>query len=123
LVYFCVLALVPRGDYTQLAKINDLLKHYQTHKIEAATQNKSITFINFLYVHFIDIEEHDDHEDHHEKLPFKNISISNLLYFEPLLLLGLNQSNLYKFVFISFINQLLPDGFLNSIFRPPTYFI
>ena len=60
--------LLPGMDISELAKLPDLVQHYQEHR----TENPSISFFAFLELHYTNASHHEqDHERHH-KLPFGN---------------------------------------------------
>jgi len=81
LFYFIIGACIPQGDFSQLLKLNNLMKHYELHQEEARAIGKTVSFSSFLYIHFIDSDEHQhDGEEDHESLPFQNISSSTTFY-------------------------------------------
>lgn len=62
----------------QLLKIPYLIEHYKEHKNE--TTNISISFIDFIKLHYSKNAEHS-HEEHHD-LPFKTLeNSSSIIYF------------------------------------------
>lgn len=81
LLYFSLGALMPKTDFGQLMKFSDLLEHYQLHQEEAALIGESISFSTFLYLHFINGDEHQhEQENEHDKLPFQN-SLSSFSFY------------------------------------------
>ncbi|MFK7933731.1 MAG: hypothetical protein AB8G22_09485 [Saprospiraceae bacterium] len=80
LILFCTGAGIPKGDFSQLTKINDLMEHYQLHQEEATALGEAITFVDFLYLHFITGEEHQhDTEDDHNNLPLQQFATTTFL--------------------------------------------
>jgi len=81
LVYFSLGALMPKTDFSQFARFGDLLEHYQLHQEEASLVGESISFSAFLYLHFVDGDEHQhEQESEHNNLPFQNNLSSLSLY-------------------------------------------
>ncbi len=75
--YFLIGSMIPRTDFSQLMHLNDLVEHYHLHVEEALAEGESISFSAFLYLHFVNPEDHKhDHEDEHDGLPMHSISSS-----------------------------------------------
>ncbi|MFT4762423.1 MAG: hypothetical protein ACI9XO_002999 [Paraglaciecola sp.] len=73
LLYFSLGPYLPKGDFNQLLKFNDLQAHSVLHQSEAIAAGQTISFSDFLYLHFVDGDEHQhENEDDHERLPFHN---------------------------------------------------
>ncbi len=74
-------SLFPRIDATELAKIGELIQHYQEHK---ATENHNLSFIDFLIMHYSTTSNHTKTAKHsHQNLPNFNAHNSVLAYCEP----------------------------------------
>jgi hypothetical protein len=60
-------SLFPNVDTMQLAKIGELVKHYQEH---VATENQDLSFIDFLIMHYSTTSNHTKTAKHsHSNLP------------------------------------------------------
>ncbi len=121
LSYFTLGALIPQGDFSQLLKLNDLMEHYDLHQKEAILLGEDISFSAFLYLHFIDGEEHE-HEDEndHDNLPFQNITSPIVLCpaSSPMLTAFVNdiaEANLPTY------NSVFQAGITFDIFQPPIF--
>lgn len=54
------------------------MEHYELHQLEAQALCETITFSEFLYLHFIEGDEHEHpNSQEHEQLPFQNIATTN----------------------------------------------
>ena len=120
LIQFTIGSLMPRCDFSQLARVSYLIEHYELHKKEAELLGQTMSFGDFFYLHFISCEEHS-HEtgETHENLPFKEITSS--------IVLDLSQIDL-SISFEPFQNfsqnfdlKLLADRIdVTNIFHPPS---
>lgn len=80
IVYFSLGACFPRNDFSQLLKINDLLEHYELHQKEANALGETITFTEFILLHFSNADGHEHkNENGHDNLPLKNFTTSMVL--------------------------------------------
>ncbi len=60
-------SLFPNVDAMQLAKIGELVKHYQEH---VTTENQDLSFVDFLIMHYSTTSEHTKTAKHsHSNLP------------------------------------------------------
>lgn len=60
-------SLFPTMDVLQLAKIGELIKHYQEH---VATDNQNLSFVDFLSMHYSSTSNHTKTAKHsHSNLP------------------------------------------------------
>lgn len=76
IIYLGLGSLIPRADFSQLAKIDHLLQHFELHQRE----NPELGFSDFLYMHLIEGDDHQhSNADDHENLPLKKIQTTNLL--------------------------------------------
>ena len=120
--YMLIGSLIPRTDFSQLIHLGDLRAHYLEHQAEAASKNKSISFLDFCYIHFIDSSEHteDNHEEEHQQLPFQSLnSIVALKSHEGIILP--KTENEFSFPAISsYISPFYLKGFLTTICQPPS---
>ena len=64
------MATTPLG---QICKLNLLIEHYQKHNKE----NKELSFIGFLKLHYFNGDPKDDDYEEDMKLPFKSIDFNN----------------------------------------------
>lgn len=65
--FFLLMGFVPRADYEELAKLPSLIEHFEYHQ---AKEDKSISFFDFLSMHYNDASE--DNDESHNELPFHN---------------------------------------------------
>lgn len=81
LVYFAVGSLMPGMDFSQLAKMPALWKHYKLHRLE--NQNSEASFVAFLKQHFINPEQYHQHDSgaNHKDLPLKTFDHSLTIFF------------------------------------------
>jgi len=117
---FSLGACIPNSDFGQLRKLPDMLKHYQLHLNEAAAEGDTLSFFDFLYVHYIVDIEHEHDEESHDSFPLKSVSAStffaladihiqipNISFNTPHVSSNFNFTAVYYF------------EITNSIFRPP----
>ena len=120
LIYFSIGALLPRCDFSQLAQMDDLLRHYELHQVEAAQMNIQFTFWDFLALHFVTGEDHNHEQgNEHDQLPFQSFSTSLTLFLENPILPTENVS-CFPQVKTSFLDLLADQGVLRFTFHPPT---
>ena len=73
-IYFCIGACIPKCDFNQLLCLSELIGHYQLHVEESKTLGEEIILSEFLFNHFIEVDDHHhDTDSDHEKLPLQNI--------------------------------------------------
>lgn len=111
--------LLSSTQFNQLLKLPKLFEHFGTHQ----SQNASLSFVDFLYLHYGqgDVKDADHEED--MKLPFKTQSICStvsiihkapLIQFKPAWqVFVLQDENLYDVT--DFVSGLSID----NIWRPP----
>jgi uncharacterized protein YfbU (UPF0304 family) len=74
-------SLFPNVDTTQLAKIGELIKHYQEH---VATENQDLSFVDFLIMHYSSDSNHTKTAKHsHSNLPHLDSHHVVIAYCEP----------------------------------------
>ena len=74
-------SLFPNVDAMQLAKIGELVKHYQEHKV---TENQDFSFVDFLIMHYSSTSNHTKTAQHsHSNLPHLNSHHVVIAYCEP----------------------------------------
>lgn len=116
-------SLIPRTDFSQLVYLGDLKEHYLEHKTEAAQQNLSISFFEFLYQHFIDSNQHSeiDHEEDHHQLPLQTMNSFVNLMLTPSFLLDLEWATTTFLPTISYQSPFYLSGFLSNMVHPPSF--
>ena len=67
------LYLFSTTELNQLLKVPLLFEHFLEHK----SQNKKITFFDFFYMHYSQVDDHDGDKEKDQKLPFKSHSFCN----------------------------------------------
>jgi hypothetical protein len=74
-------SLFPRIDAVELAKIGELIEHYQEHK---AAENQDLSFVDFLIMHYSTASNHTKTAKHsHQNLPNFNSHHAVITYCEP----------------------------------------
>jgi hypothetical protein len=74
-------SLFPNVDAMQLAKIGELIKHYQEH---VATENQDLSFVDFLIMHYSSDSNHTKTAKHsHSNLPHLDSNHVVIAYCEP----------------------------------------
>ena len=121
--YMLLGSFIPRSDFSQLAHIGDLRAHYLQHQAEANLQNQSITFLEFLYIHFIDLTQHaeGDHEEHHEELPFQSINLGISFLLTNMVLPVLVEIEPTLSPSILYQSPFYLVGFYPSTLQPPSF--
>lgn len=71
--YFFLLGLLPQLDGSQLTRVGQLWQHFDQHRTELTDTGGELSFLDFLYEHYLAPEQHD-HPDRsqHEQLPFQH---------------------------------------------------
>ena len=118
LVYFSLGAFFPKGDFSQLLHLDDLIEHYTEHKEEALIIGETISFNKYLYLHFVGGENHSHDENDHEDLPFQSFSSSITFYFSSDLQNATNSVE-NKSVSLPLYNSIIEDEISFDIFHPP----
>jgi hypothetical protein len=117
--YFSLGALIPKGDFSQLLKINELLEHYSLHQQEASVIGEECSFLGFMYLHFVSSDEHQHHsQDEHEQLPLYSLSTSILLYCEDFFG-ALNWPEYFESAGLPVYTTVFQCIAISDIFRPP----
>lgn len=72
--YFLLLGTLPQFDGSQLARLGQLWQHFGQHRVENQSSGEDLSFLDFLYEHYLAPEKHD-HPDRsqHEQLPFQHL--------------------------------------------------
>jgi hypothetical protein len=115
---FIFLIVSNTGFFQQFYKLPVLIEHFKEHQ-----QIRSVSFIDFLAMHYWGEDQNDNDADRDMQLPFKNISGYSLhLVFIPTekqtiyipFNIRLKESNI-----IPFTSNLYSNPALFSVFRPP----
>ena len=114
-----LVAVLYQTSFSQLLRVPMLVVHY----IEHRDLNNTITFIDFLSMHYGGEDMNDDDDDRDKQLPFKSIDpVSVQLVAAPVTKTVVNENT---FCFISskklfcFKNDHLPQPTVGVLFRPP----
>lgn len=115
-------SFIPRTDFSQLLHLADMVEHYKLHQEEAQLAGLDFGIVDFMYIHFINPDEHhDEAHDHHEQLPFYTFSSIDLDYFRQINFLIQPQqiptTLISKHSF--YYHCLYTEGFLQLLMRPP----
>ena len=119
LIYFSIGACIPNSDFSQLLKVNDMMAHFDLHQKEAQAIGKTVSFTNFLYIHFLNENHQHDENESHENLPFQNITTSVNFYLatsHPTLFLPKSHSE----AVLPLYNLLPQQSVVFDIFHPPS---
>ena len=116
---FSLGACIPKTDFSQLLKLGSLVDHYQLHVEEARLLGQTFDVFDFIYLHYINPDEHVNSEGHdHENLPFKSLSISTGFITESVHELDLTPEP--GIIDLNFRYENLEDALPNcNIFHPP----
>ena len=114
-------AIIPKCDFSQLTKLDDLFLHYQVHQEEAKANNTAISLADFLYIHFVSGDEHEhNNSENHQKLPLQTISSGAVLYCHAPTL----ENTLPIFpskVFHKIEETSIKKDIITALFRPPIF--
>ncbi|NNE30374.1 MAG: hypothetical protein HKN16_12105 [Saprospiraceae bacterium] len=117
-VYFSFGACMPRTDFSQLLKLDELSEHYQLHVEEANQVGEEMTLSSFLYLHFIVGDEHQHEGEDHEDLPLQNIT-SSISMIAAVLEQHTERNIFDAQILHSFFGTSLLKGVSSDIFHPP----
>ena len=121
--YLLIGSLIPRMDFSQLMYLGDLKEHYLEHQEAAVEQQTSFTFLEFLYNHFIDSQQHSDvdHEEDHHKLPLQSFNgyVDFLLSSSSLPEFVINKSTFL--LIIAYQCPFYLSGFQTNMVQPPSF--
>lgn len=113
--YFGFGSLLPRSDFSQLWKLDDLISHYQLHEGQEG-------IAAFLWEHLTNPNghEHSDQGTEHQGLPLQSLGdgLPHLVLAQPLAL-----PNKTSWGFNSPVgcpDHLFPSDFTADIFQPPS---
>lgn len=122
--YYSFGALIPQSDFSQIAQIDDLIRHYRIHQAEADALNQKLSFWDFLYLHFGTEEEHQhENPQAHDNLPLKKIAPSHTFFLDVKVSLSSEMVYAICDAFTSFYKASLEIEFVYSFFHPPAHFI
>ena len=120
IIYFSFGACIPKSDFSQIGQLDELLDHYNLHKEEANQAGVEISFGEFLYMHFIQEENHKHPNDNdHQELPFFSVTGHTVLFMEHF---EYSIKSLKVFVNkrgISQLDSFYLNPYINNIFHPP----
>lgn len=66
-------SLLPQSDFSQLRRLPQLFAHYDVHIEQAADQGTTLSFGEFLFIHFIHPDQHQHGDNSHQELPLQHI--------------------------------------------------
>lgn len=121
-IFFFAIYLLSTTQCGELLKLPILIEHYLEHKQE----DKNLSFLDYLAIHYAHGNPHDADYEKDMKLPFKSINNSNLvsitfcnpiLQFKGVLIVNYcenkKQFSDYSFTYSS--------AFLSAIWQPPKF--
>ncbi|MDE3183038.1 MAG: hypothetical protein KGM16_06425 [Bacteroidota bacterium] len=119
-IFFLAIYLFSTTQLSELLKLPLLIEHYEEHKEE----NKSLSFLGFLEMHYAQNIKPDADYDKDMKLPFKGTTTSNITSVS--LCVPLQQYKQNPIVYNRNDKQQFPDfsftyssAFHSSIWQPP----
>ena len=87
-------SLFPNVDAIQLAKIGELIKHYQEH---VSNENQDLSFVDFLIMHYSSDSNHTKTAKHsHSNLPHLDSHHAVVSFCEPVFKSILPSSTIYQ---------------------------
>lgn len=121
IIFFLFLYLFSSTAFSELLRVPLLIEHYSEHQ----EKEKSISFSDFLRMHYLDHEDHKDDAD--SDLPFQSHSGSEMVYwYVPLVQFNTNcflanQSfnDQFEKMKMDPADSFLSSSFLSSIWQPP----
>lgn len=120
ILYLSCGACVPMFDYSQLFKISDLIDHYDLHQKEANFYGKSVSFFDFMAIHYFNYDGHDhDGEKHHEDSPFQSNYIVTTFYCLSSYWVEISRTKYLHQTTPRYYHEYNPTDFIKSIFHPP----
>lgn len=121
-ILLLVVYMVSLTDIVQMMKLPAFFEHYAEHK----QANKSITFLEFLHMHYAHGDVNDEDQAKDRKLPFKSPSSCaciSIVEYVPLNNGGINIAPIsidtYKYRIYS--EDFISSSFLSSIWQPPKF--
>ena len=114
--------LIPVAHLNELSKLPVLLEHFAEHK----EKNNRLSFLNFIYMHYAQSNDHDGDDEKDRKLPFKShercVHSGSIAFvnqtFESFIIKPLfpktNSFCIHSEQFLSF-------AYLSSIWQPPKF--
>lgn len=121
-VYFTLASFIPRMDFSQLTHLDDIQRHYQEHLLQDVSSECSLSFTEFLYIHYINPQAHDkdqQEEHNHDHLPF----LSYQYQFIAISTYGSERASPYSRETIyanTYQDPFHLTEFSSSIFHPPS---
>lgn len=115
--------LIPQSDFSQLVRLGELRTHYLEHKAEALAENKKLSFLDFLYIHYINLNQHadNDHEEDHHQLPLQNINNTiNFFVNNTVPLSDFKETTTSFSPPIAYQSPFYLGGFLSALVQPPS---
>lgn len=120
-ILFLSIFLLSTTQLAELLKLPFLVQHF----IEHQQENKDLSFIDFLEIHYAHGSPKDDDHDKDMKLPFKSIANAGYAYS---FCIFLPELNLNKLVYFKSDKLIFPDcsftyfsSFLSTIWQPPKF--
>lgn len=105
-----------------MSRLKDLVEHFELHQSEAALVDEEISFLDFLYEHYVQIQDHN-HEDQnsHDQLPFSNVSPGQSFWMQAHFDYFRTPIKNLHFTISNFVTRLSSQEFLRILFRPPSF--
>jgi hypothetical protein len=108
-------------ELKEFLKLSDLVEHYEEHKKD----NKNISFVGFLWMHYSTTSDHDGDAEKDNKLPFKKHD--HCFVADNTFSIHKNSSFTFQspeqIVSASFNSHssFIPSGISNNIWQPPKF--
>jgi hypothetical protein len=120
-LFFLFLYLFSSTEFSELLKVNVLIEHFAEHKIET----KTLSFSQFLYMHYIKHGKDNGDGNKDDKLPFHSDSETvNSFISVPLPCVPFSISFIHilkndKKVNFYDVDKTITSSFLSTIWQPP----
>ena len=120
-IFFLLSYLTSITELNQFLKFPILFEHFNEHQ----SQNTSLTFLDFLSMHYSQEDDHDGDKEKDNKLPFKSHSCCN---FSMSFVTLISENEIHFPVFRefyeqnsspSFYNLMVNSSHLKDIWQPP----
>jgi len=112
---------MPKSDFSQLVHLPDLVSHFDLHQQEALSQGKAISFAQFIYLHFVEVDAHaHDDSSEHQNLPLNTLSSTSIQFFTAYTVYLLHVIVSIFAQVSTLVLQIPIEEYIPTIFHPPS---